>query len=38
MYSSGFEASGADTLRALCRRLFHLTGYEEYNKWIYGSE
>jgi len=38
MYSSGFDGGGADTVKALCRRLFRLAGYEEYNMWIYGSE
>jgi hypothetical protein len=38
MYSSGFDGDGADNVKELCRRLFRVAGYEEYKKWIYGSE
>ena len=38
MYQSGFDGAGADTLKALCRRLFALAGYTDYNEVIYGQD
>ena len=38
MYSSGFQGAGADTLKALCRKLFALAGYADYRVWIYGTD
>ena len=37
MYLSGFTGDGAESIKALCRRLFALAGYFDYNNAIYGS-
>jgi|WetSurMetagenome_2_1015567.scaffolds.fasta_scaffold36280_4 hypothetical protein len=38
MFSIGFTGDGAETIKALCRRLFALAGYADYNDTIYGTD
>lgn len=38
MHSSGFQGPDAETVRNLCRELFHLAGYSQYSSAIYGVE
>jgi hypothetical protein len=38
MYRSGFDGDGAEIIKPLCRRLFDLAGYAEYDNTIYSGK